>query len=134
MLASYIRATHDLKRYNPRWYEMMHVTDIATWLCSWFSTEEILGIYMEACSERKASTTLWDLAEAVKLSQAAYVALEPEVVKRIVNDKTFHDLMAAMVEDRKRFKREQKAEVERLVSTLKALLPSHLYNRDRGAS
>lgn len=62
-----------ITRYAPRWYETMHVVDLATWLCNW--EKDLPEVYIEAMAVKKATSDAWELAHASKLSQAVYIAL-----------------------------------------------------------
>lgn len=133
MSNAYFEVKRKLSRYNHRWWKVMTVTDIATWLCSWHDSSEILGLYVDAYAERKASLSVEDRVYAAKISQAAYVALDPEVIRRMAVDEVFKELVEVSVSERRKFKLEQREEVKRLADLLKTLLPRYPYNKLGGA-
>lgn len=128
----YFALKADLARYNPRWYDELHVVDIATWMCSWNDDQELLRFYVDANAERKTALTLWDLAHASKLAKAAYVALSPEAVLRLVSDPVLIADVNVAVAAKCDFRLAQRSSMGVLAGALKSLLPRFPYNTDRG--
>lgn len=82
-----------LERYTARWYETMHVVDVATWLRNWVDVP-MIEVWAEAMAAKRTSRDPWALAHAAKIAQAAYIALEPDETRRVLAD----PLVAALVE------------------------------------
>lgn len=130
-MSLYDTVRHDLRRYNARWYEAMHLSDLACWLANWRGSA-LLDLYAEALAEKKLARSLSELAVASRLAKAAYVALSPETVKAIATDKkTFDVLLALCLEERKEHRARLLEARKRLLVTLRALLPDR-YNRPGG--
>lgn len=131
-MSIYERVKADLARYNPYWWRTMAVTDIATWLCSWYDSWDILSLYVDTYAERKAALNFNDLTYSVRLCQAAYVALDPDAVRRMALDEGFKELLATMVSERKSLRTSQREGAAQLAEVLKALLPRYPYNKRGG--
>jgi hypothetical protein len=96
----YDRVLAEIGRYNPRWYDAMHVVDLATWLRNW-NESVLLRLYAEALAAKKAAASAWELAHAAKIAQAAYVAMDPEDVRKALTDPVIQALVESLSADRR---------------------------------
>jgi hypothetical protein len=127
----YERLLQDLGRYNAAWYEELHVSDLATWLSNW-EGKKLLDIHLEALAERKVATNLWELARAAKIARAAYIALPGRTARSIASDPHFQLLLDLTVIEREEYRAQRLEARQRLLKTLRALLPDR-YNNNGGA-
>lgn len=110
-MSQFERVIQAIDRYNQHWYDRMHVVDLATWLHNW-NADVLVELYLDCYAVKKVTTDMWQLAKAVKVAQAAYVAMSPEQAKQVLTDPVVRAWGETLTEERQ-----------------KALPP---YNRDGG--